>query len=300
MTSATWRAIGTSVQLVVAGDALEDARSAVEQVIAEVDLAVSRFREDSELSRLRQGDWSPVSPVLHEYLSAALYAAEWTGGLVDPTVGASLVDLGYDRTFRHVPQDGPALTVAVRPAPGWAHVRLEDDRVFVPRGTSLDLGATAKGLASDLAATRASVVAGSVLVSLGGDVSIAGEAPDGGWPVLVGDTADPESTDTAGQVVVLVSGGLATSGTAARRWRRGGHLVHHLIDPRTGLPTAGPWRTVSVVADTCLHANTASTAAMVLGDGARSWLRERQFSARLVREDGSSTTTCDWPTEETA
>jgi thiamine biosynthesis lipoprotein len=297
MTSATWRAIGTSVQLVVAGDALEEARHAVEQVIAEVDLAVSRFREDSELSQLPQGQWAPISPLLHQYLSAALYAAEWTDGLVDPTVGAALVDLGYDRTFRLVPQDGPALTVAVRPAPGWSHVQLEEDRAFVPRGTSLDLGATAKGLASDLAAARASAVAGSVLVSLGGDVSIAGPAPEGGWPVLVGDTADPDVVESAGQVVVLVSGGLATSGTAARRWRRGGHLVHHLVDPRSGLPTAGPWRTVSVVADTCLTANTASTAAMVLGEKAPAWLRERQFSARLAADDGSCTTTCDWPTE---
>lgn len=299
MASATWRALGTSVQLVVRDpQGLPSARTAVEQVLDEVDRAASRFRPDSELARLVPDAWTPVSPVLHRYLRAALDVAAWTDGLVDPTVGRSLVDLGYDRTFRLVSQDGPALTVAVRAAPGWQHVTLEPDRVLVPRGTQLDLGATAKGLAADLAAEAAHAAAGPVLVSLGGDIAVAGEPPHGGWPVLVSDTADPDHPDTGGQVVLLAWGGLATSGTATRRWRRGGSLVHHLIDPRTGAPTAGPWQTVSVLADSCLLANGASTAAMVLEDRAAAWLRERAFSARLVSDGGQVTTTGNWPTEE--
>lgn len=301
LAAAAWRALGTSVQLVVTDPGrLAAARAAVEVVLDEVDAAASRFRADSELSRLRAGEWTPVSPVLHRYLRAALDAAAETDGLVDPTVGRSLVDLGYDRTFRLVSPEGPALTVGVRAAPGWQHVQLEDHRVLVPRGTQLDLGATAKGLAADLAAERAAAVADGVLVSLGGDLAVAGRAPDTGWPVLVSDTADPDLPDTGGQVVLLAWGGLATSGTAARRWRRGGSLVHHIVDPRTGAPTAGPWRTVSVLADSCLHANAASTAAMVRGADAPRWLRERGFSARLVRTDGTCTTTGDWPTEETS
>jgi thiamine biosynthesis lipoprotein ApbE len=299
LAAATWRALGTSVQLVVTEPArLAAARAAVESVLDEVDAAASRFRADSELSRLRHGEWTPVSPVLHQYLRAALDAAAWSDGLVDPTVGRSLVALGYDRTFRLVSPEGPAVTVAVRAAPGWQHVHLEDDGVLVPRGTQLDLGATAKGLAADLAADSAAAVAAGVLVSLGGDLAVGGAPPDGGWPVLVSDTADPDAPRVGGQVVLLAWGGLATSGTAARRWRRGGTLVHHLIDPRTGAPTAGPWRTVSVLADSCLHANAASTAAVVRGADAPQWLRERGFSARLVHTDGTSTTTGDWPTEE--
>jgi thiamine biosynthesis lipoprotein len=232
-------------------------------------------------------------------LRAALGAAAETGGLVDPTVGNSLIELGYDRTFRLVTADGPALTVTTRPAPGWSTIALEEDRVLVPPGTSLDLGATAKGLAADLAAERAEAVAGPVLVSLGGDMAVAGKAPGDGWPVLVADTADPDATDSSGQVVLLSVGGLATSGTAARRWQRGGSLIHHLIDPRTGAPTAGPWQTISVTAGSCLEANVASTAAMVLGSEATRWLRDRSLSAILTRADGDWVTTGGWPPRET-
>jgi thiamine biosynthesis lipoprotein len=301
MSSATWRALGTSVQLVVSDAAqLHDARRAVERVLDEVDRAASRFRDDSELRRLSPGKWSPVSPVFHRYLRAALNAAAETDGLVDPTVGNALIDLGYDRTFRLVTEDGPALTVAMRPAPGWRNVELEADRIFVPVGTQLDLGATAKGLAADIAAEDAATVAGPVLVSLGGDIAVAGDCPSGGWPILVTDTSDPDVVDADGQVILLPEGGLATSGTAARRWLRGGQLIHHLIDPRSGAPTSGPWRTVSVAAYSCLDANVASTAAVVLGAEAAGWLRQRSLSAILTRADGSWITTGGWPPRETS
>jgi thiamine biosynthesis lipoprotein len=301
MSSATWRALGTSVQLVVSDAArLDDARRAVERVLDEVDRAASRFRDDSELRRLSPGTWSPVSPVFHRYLAAALDAAAETDGLVDPTVGNALIDLGYDRTFRLVTEDGPALTVAMRPAPGWRNVELEADRIFVPVGTQLDLGATAKGLAADIAAEDAASVAGPVLVSLGGDIAVAGDCPSGGWPILVTDTSDPDVVDADGQVILLPEGGLATSGTAARRWLRGGQLIHHLIDPRSGAPTSGPWRTVSVAAYSCLDANVASTAAVVLGAEAAGWLRQRSLSAILTRADGSWITTGGWPPRETS
>jgi thiamine biosynthesis lipoprotein len=301
MSSATWRALGTSVQLVVSDPRhFDDGRRAVERVLEDVDRAASRFRDDSELRRLTPGEWTPVSPVFHRYLEAALHAADETDGLVDPTVGNALIDLGYDRTFRLVTEDGPALTVAMRPAPGWRNVLLEPDRVFVPVGTQLDLGATAKGLAADIAAEQAAALAGPVLVSLGGDIAVAGESPAGGWPILVTDTSDPDVVEADGQVILLPEGGLATSGTAARRWLRGGQLIHHLIDPRSGAPTTGPWRTVSVAAYSCLDANIASTAAVVLGADAASWLRRRSLSAILTRADGSWITTGGWPPRETS
>lgn len=287
--AATWRALGTGVQLVVT-DGLAEARAAVERVLADVDLAASRFRDDSELSRLPVGEWTTVSPLLARLLTVARDAAEQTDGLVDPTVGTSLNDLGYDRTFATVVQ-GAAFTVVRRPV-GWRALEVDGLRVRAPLG--LDLGATAKAVAADLCAEAAGRVAGDALVGLGGDLATAG---DRSWPVLVRDTSDPDETDDSGQVVELV-GALATSGTRARRWNRGGRLVHHLLDPRTGLPTDGPWRTVSVVATTCAAANTASTAAVVAGADAESWLRSRGFSARLVHEDGTVVTVGDWPKEE--
>ena len=301
--SATWRALGTSAQVVVARpDALDDARAAVERVLADVDLAASRFRADSELTALNQADgsdWLPVSPLLGRLLRVALDAAGWTGGAVDPTVGRSLVELGYDRTFRELSADGPALVVAVRPVPGWQQVELDDaaGRVRRPAGVLLDLGATAKGMASDLAAQAASHATGlPVLVNLGGDLRAIG-APDGGWPVLVTDSSSPELPHRPGegQTLALHGGGLATSSTTARRWKRGGSTVHHLVDPASGLPVASPWRTASVTASTCVLANAASTGAMILGRAAPAWLTQRGLAARLVGTDGTVTTLPGWP-----
>jgi thiamine biosynthesis lipoprotein len=286
--SATWRALGTSVQLVVT-DHLDEARAAVEQVLADIDLAASRFRPDSELSLLRPDVWTDASALFAQALTVARDAASWTDGLVDPTVGLAMADLGYDRTYSLVVPDGPAVTI-VRQAGGWQRIEVDGLRVRAPLG--LDLGATAKGLAADLAAAALAPLCHGGLVSLGGDLATHGSQ---GWQVLVTDTADPSSTDQSGQVVTLHGGGLATSGTKARRWTRGGRLNHHLLDPRTGLPTDGPWQTASVLADTCVLANVASTAAIVSGTGAVAWLRERGFSARLVDHDGVVTLVGDWP-----
>jgi thiamine biosynthesis lipoprotein ApbE len=290
--SATWRALGTSVQLVVT-DHLPEARAAVEKVLADIDVAASRFRPDSELSLLRPDTWTDASPLFARAVTVARDAAEWTDGLVDPTVGLAMRDLGYDQTYQLITRDGPAVTVVRRPG-GWQQVEVDGLRVRAPAG--LDLGATAKGLAADLAAAAVAEVCHSGLVSLGGDIATSGAHP---WPVLVTDTADPASTDHTGQVITLLTGGLATSGTSARRWTRGGQLLHHLLDPRTGMPSVGPWQTASVLADTCVLANVASTAAIVSGTGAVGWLRERGFSARLVANDGSVARVGDWPAPST-
>jgi thiamine biosynthesis lipoprotein len=167
--------------------------------------------------------------------------------------------------------------------------------VRVPQGVVLDLGATAKALAADRAAQRA-LTAGSaagVLVNLGGDIAVAGPAPDAGWPVRVTDRHDAPPL-TPGQALTLRSGGLATSSTTVRRW---GADAHHIIDPRTGRPALSPWRTVSVTAATCVDANTASTAAIVLGDDAPAWLAARRLPARLADHEGRTQTVAGWPRE---
>jgi thiamine biosynthesis lipoprotein len=165
--------------------------------------------------------------------------------------------------------------------------------LLVPRGIWLDLGATAKALATDRIAARAAEAAGcGVLVSLGGDVAVAGRLPKEGWQVGVADDhADPQP----GASITLAAGGLATSGTARRRWRRGGRTVHHIVDPRTGDSAAPCWRTVTVVAGTCVDANIASTAAIVMGPAAPRWLTGCSLPARLVAEDGVVTHVAGWP-----
>lgn len=301
---ADWSALGTSARLVVTDPAaLAAARSVVERQLAAIDLAASRFRSDSELSQLNlaAGDWVEVSPLFARALRVARDAAQWSDGLVDPTVGAALIELGYDRTFTLVATDGPPQRVTARAAPGWRQLEVDDEglRARVPRGVRIDLGATAKALVADMSAAAVVEEVGcGALVSLGGDIAVAGAEPAGGWPVDVTDRSDPElPAGGAGQVVAIHAGGLATSSTRARRWRRGGSQLHHLIDPRNGLPTTGPWRTVSVAAPTCVLANTASTTAMILGAAAPAWLSAREFSARLVADDGVPAYVGGWPTQ---
>ena len=98
-------------------------------------------------------------------------------------------------------------------------------------------------------------------------------------------------------VVAIRDGGLATSSTAARRWQRGGDVLHHILDPRTGLPAAPVWRTVSVAAATCADANTAATASVIRGRQAPAWLASLNLPARLVEPNGTVQTVAGWPAD---
>ncbi|MFJ9712356.1 FAD:protein FMN transferase [Streptomyces sp. NPDC101234] len=304
-TAATdWRALGTTVRLVVTDPALLDSCNLLlARQLAEVDAACSRFRTDSELAALDTAHGRPVrvSPLLAEALAVALRAAEATDGAVDPTVGSAMDAIGYDRDFTLVREDDRPVSLRVRRAPGWRKVTLDraTGTVTVPEGVRLDLGATAKAWAADRAARMLAEVAGcGVLVSLGGDTAVAGEPPAGGWQIRVQDITGPvKETPAQGpyDTVGLRSGGLATSGTTARRWQRGGHDLHHIVDPRTGLPVRSPWRTVSVAAASCADANAATTAALVKGAGAERWLTRLGLPARLVAHNGTVVTTPGWP-----
>jgi thiamine biosynthesis lipoprotein len=297
--SDTWPLWSTVARLVVLEeDALFPARALVDAHLAEVDEAANRFRDDSEISRLAGApdDRHVLSPVLAELLRAALAVAELTQGAVDPTVGSAMRQLGYDRDLRLVLEDGTPVRAEVRPVPGYRRVRLTGQQLEMPPGVELDLGATAKAEAADQAAAMVHERLGvGVLVSLGGDIATAGPAPRDGWQVLVQDTDDVPAR------IGLPSGAaVATSSTRTRRWRRGGEQLHHIVDPGTGLPAAPFWRSVTVVAGSCLAANAAATAAIVRGRAAEEWLREIGATARLVRHDGALRTTDSWPRGEAA
>jgi thiamine biosynthesis lipoprotein len=291
---ATMRAWSCTVRLVLGNRrVLRSAVTDLTAVLARVDALASRFRSDSVLSRAnaRAGRPVPVPRLLADLVAVALEAAAQTDGAVDPTVGRALVALGYDRDIRRLPCDGPELGAAVC-SPGWRAVRLDRESALltVPAGAALDLGATAKAYVADHTAHALSRRYGTpVLLEIGGDIAVAGADPDG-WCVEVAEREAPE-----GQLVLLRHGGLATSTTVVRRWRRGGEPVHHIVDPRTGRPADGPWRTVSVHAPCAVAANTASTAAIVLGYRALPWLEARHLAARLVAQDGTVVTTGAWP-----
>jgi thiamine biosynthesis lipoprotein len=237
-----------------------------------------------------------VSPLLAEALDAAWPAARLSGGLVDPTVGTAVRALGYDRTFaalRPEQTDAPPPPV---PAPGIGTVRwVSAQRLLqVPSGTLLDLGATAKAWAADrCAAVLARAACCGVLVNLGGDLAACGPAPQGGWRIAVSD--DHRHTDASGSPVVsVISGGMATSSTTVRAWQRSGRRRHHIVDPRTGDNPQPYWRTVSIAAASCLQANTAATASVILGPHAPAMLRKAGLPARLVAVDGTPTHIAGW------
>jgi thiamine biosynthesis lipoprotein len=277
-------------------DRLEDATAIVQVDVSEIDLACSRFRPDSDLSRVNgsAGRWTHVSKLFVHALRVALDAARGTDGAVDPSVGGALARLGYDRDFAQIrSSDFPVEGV---PASGWQRVDIDAGRscVRIPEGTLLDLGATAKALTADRASMRAATTVGcGVMVSLGGDVAVHGAPPPGGWTVGFAD--DHSEQAEPGQTIAIRSGGVATSSTTVRRWSRGGRAIHHVLDPRTGLPALEVWRTVSVAAASCVWANTASTAALIMGAEAPAWLEHRRLPARLVALDGTVVRLNEWP-----
>jgi thiamine biosynthesis lipoprotein len=300
-------ALGTTAVVLIAEDGDECgiavvALDAVRRVIDEVDQACSRFRLDAELRALNAAAGGPfeVSPTLFEAVDQACRAAELTDGLVDPTLGGELRQLGYDRDFAVVAPHGPPLVVSVRRRGNWTAVGLDAERqtITVPQGVELDLGATAKAWCADRAARAAFEATGvGVLVGLGGDIAVMGPPPPDGWSVRV---ADDHAADASapGEVVLITAGGLATSSTTVRRWSRGIEDLHHVLDPTSGRPATVWWRTASVAAASCLDANIATTASILLGRSAPQWLIDRGLPARLVRRDGTVVTVGGWPTDE--
>ena len=301
-----WRALGTSVVLCAPGEHMASARRAVEAELWAVNAAASRFQTESELCRLNRaaGTLVSVSPLLLQALKLAVGAATLTGGAVDPTLGHELCGLGYDRDFDQLAQVPVTRALQRRPdlprprrTSRWAEIELCDDppSARLPVGIQIDLGATAKALASDRAAAAAHTATGAgVLVSLGGDISTAGDCPQDGWPIYVTDDHRP-NTSAEGQAITIRDGGLATSSLLVRRWDHEGREQHHIFDPWSGRPVDPYWRTVSVAAGDCADANIASTAAIVLAERAPAWLTEQQLPARLVTVDGTVKLLGGWP-----
>lgn len=294
-------AMGTTVSVVTDAEAA-DTGDEVERLFAEWEQCLSRFRPDSELSRLnaRAGRPVAVSPLLFDVLTAALRAARATAGLYDPTLLRTLEGLGYDRSFELLPQEAPnAPTCGSRPgrlAPaggGWRRIELDPRMrtVTIPAGVGLDLGGIAKGMAVDATIKRLRVIgARAAMVSAGGDLRVHG-LPEGlvSWPIAVDGGHGPVT-------VALTHGSLATSGIAKRRWRQGTVERHHLLDPRDGRPSRSGLWSVTVAAATCGHAEIAAKTAFLLGPRAGiEFLEQKGLAGLLVGRSGASWRCGSWP-----
>jgi thiamine biosynthesis lipoprotein len=260
-----FEAMGVTVEV---GGADRSTFEAIRTLFSAREAVFSRFRGDSELSRINRagGTAVEVTPTFARAVSAALAAAERTRGLVDPTLGAALEAAGYDRDFADLrPTDRPP-----GPAqPGsWRSVRIVGQILFRPAGTTLDLNGVVKSMAVDDAVA---LLLGDGHVSAGGDLATRGDA-------LV--------RLPTGAVVTLRGGGVATSGSSRRSWLRDGELQHHLVDPRTGRPARSCWTDVTVAAGSCLAADVAARAAFLLSEEGPRWLDERGLAGSFVAPDG--------------
>jgi FAD:protein FMN transferase len=250
------------VEVAVCG-AADGELEAIRRLFEDWEQVFSRFRPESELRRLNQdpAEVVVVSRLFAFALRSALSAAAATNGLVDPTLGGAVEAAGYDKDFSLLGDDERPLGT---PSPGtWRSLRLSGRVLSRPPGTALDLNGVVKSLAVDSALE---LISGDGLVSAGGDVAVRGGA-------LIGLPAGGE--------VRLLAGGMATSGSTKRRWRRGGTLQHHLIDSRTGRPTESRWDEVTVAAGSCVAADIAAKAAFLLSDDGPAWLDERGLAGRF-------------------
>ena len=265
-----FRAMGCDV-VVIGGDA-----APVEELFELRDATFSRFRDGSELNRVNAAQADPVlvSEGFARMVATALRAAGATSGLVTPTVGTALVAAGYDRDFDELADAAvPARTAGV---PSWRGLRVAGRWLFRTGRIELDLNGVVKGATVDDALA---LLPRAGTVSAGGDVAttraVVVELP-------------------GGDTVTLHGGGLATSGTDRRTWLRAGELQHHLIDPSTGRPARTPWRQVTVAAGSCLAADVAAKAALLLGHAGPSWLDRRGLAGRFVANEGNIVTNATW------
>lgn len=288
----------TGVELVVTDShCLASAKVILDEEIKRMERLASRFRSDSELSIVNAKAGSPVL-VSAEFIALVELAkrlAKATQGAVDPTVGVALRQLGYDRDINEVRGGIEGRLQSPRHIPGLESVFIDQTNctLTLQPGTALDFGSSAKALTADRVAREvARRLERGVVVSLGGDVAVGGDAPAGGFSIGVGTTwADSDPAIC----VSIESGGIATSGVKARSWKLGRTTVHHIVDPATSLPAIPYWETVTVAASSCVDANAASTAAIVKGEAALTWLASRHLPSRLVRFDGSVVRVGGWP-----
>jgi thiamine biosynthesis lipoprotein len=258
---------------------------------------LSRFREESELSRLNRsaGRAVQVSPVLWEVLQLALQAAQHSDGLVSPTVLDALVAAGYDRTFEAIESSSPVGRQHTSSPGDWRSIKWDDcvRSICLHPGVRLDLGGVAKGWAADRAARRLAEH-GAALVDAGGDVAVSGPRHGGErWPIGVADPCKPERQL---DLLALGGGGAATSGRDYRRWKRNGKVQHHIIDPRTGQPAETDVLSATVVGPSACEAEVAAKVALILGSGeGTAWIEERPaLAGLLVLEDGSIVRSSRW------
>lgn len=253
------------------------AADAVFALLHDYDARLSRFRADSELVALNADprEVVPAGPLLRDAVGAALWAAERSGGLVDPTILPELERAGYarhwDRTRRLdlttalVEAGTPLRPAQPRPDAPWRAITVDHaaGTITRPVGMRLDTGGSGKGHAADLAADLLDGYE-TWAVDCGGDLRLGGTAG------LVREVQiENPFTGDMGETVHAREGAVATSGLRSRIWRAAdGGVEHHLLDPSTGRPAFTGLVAVTALAGTALAAETLAKMALLGGPDA--------------------------------
>ena len=296
----SFRAMGCDIRVII-GPPLDPSLPSAEAAaadaqlwLADFDQRLSRFRPDSELCALNADPRSevPASSLLRTAVSAGLWAAEQTDGLVDPTLVDELEAAGYATSradavpaplaeaLGAAPPRRPASPNAAAP---WRNIKVDDEAGMIrrPAGLRLDTGGVGKGLAADALAHRLAGYS-QVAIDCAGDVRVSGPAAHDA-PFLV--EIEHPLTHERAHSLLLPEGAIATSGIGSRIWRTPSAFAHHLIDPSTGEPAWTGLIAATALGRTALEAETLSKAALLSGPaGARRILR--RMGGAIVRDDG--------------
>jgi len=252
LTTRHFDALGSTCELLSVGSGVA-ALERCEQRIRDAEARFTRFIPDSELAGLNGSDgrYVPVSQEMYAMLQAALWAFEESEGLVNAAVLPALAAAGYDRPFRQGLTEPSVLRpMQLPPLPEVLILDQATRSAALAPGAALDLGGIAKGVLADLLTDE---LGENAVCNLGGDLRVRGDGPEGdGWHIGLCD----------GSLVALRDGAVCTSGTSKRRW---GHSMHHLIDPRTGIPAKTDLAEVSVVTDSALRGEVYAKSAVLLG-----------------------------------
>jgi thiamine biosynthesis lipoprotein len=295
MVQEEFRAMGTTVNLLLPEEQKTEGAIAVKDLFVEWEQTLSRFLPESELSQLNRhaGGVVIVGELLFNVMLEALAAAQATDGIYDPTLLNQLVQLGYDRSFDELSQAQPASAYRGQAGGRWRSI-LVDSRlrcIVLPAGVQVDFGGIAKGMAVDAALARLQEIGiHDALVNAGGDLAVCGLPPDADhWSIAI------PGKDTS-WTLPLHHGAIATSGVAKRRWQQGNELRHHLLDPRTGLPARNDLWSVTVVAERCVQAEISAKVAFTLDrEESKKFLERHQLAGLFVAADGEWETGGRWP-----
>jgi thiamine biosynthesis lipoprotein len=295
MKAKEFRAMGTTVSLLLPEAQFCMGVEATQDLFAEWEQTLSRFLPESDLSQLNRQAGTPVavSPLLFRVLYAAYKAAQETEGLFDPTLLTQLVGIGYDRSFDKLPALISASEHAPQSGGGWREIRLDHRRrrVTLPASIGVEVGGIAKGMAVDAALAQLRLLGiQTALVNAGGDLAVMGlPAEYEHWPLSI-------AGKDVSWVIPFQYGALATSGIDRRHWQQGTQARHHIIDPRSGESAQSGLWSVTVAAESCQRAEVAAKTAFLLGaEQGRTFLNDHGLAGVLVRIDGSWLSAGSWP-----